>query len=259
MFFHNTYHIWKREVKGYLYTPIAYVFVGVFTLIMGYMFAKFLQSYFIYTQQSQFRMGQTVTIDRLAEAYYANMHVMLLFILPFFTMRLFSEEMRQNTFALLMTSPIRSWELTLAKFSAGATVLSAMLLMTSFCPIFLILYSAKGAGPDLGILFTSYLGLYLCGLCYIGVGLFWSTVTKSQMVAAMMTWANLLLLWLVGLGAGQGESVAQTVTKHLAVFEHFSKFLRGSVELQSLVYLVGLIFLTLFLSNRAIESRSWRS
>ncbi|MBS1985510.1 MAG: ABC transporter permease subunit [Bdellovibrionales bacterium] len=257
----NIYTIWKREIRGYFYTPLAYVFIGVFSLLMGVMFSSFLQTYMQYTMKSTFGMAPTVTIDRLAEAFYANMHVILMFVLPFFTMRLFTEESRQNTLVLLMTSPIRMWEVTLAKFLAGASMLVLQLAVTFIFPVFLILYSVKGpnGGPDLGIMMSTYLGLLLAGMAYIAFGLFWSSVTESQLVAVVMSFATNFGFWLLAL-LGQGASGSlQDVLKYMAINEQFMVFAKGTIELRSLVYFCSIIFMALFLTNRSLESRAWRS
>ena len=261
MFFRNIFTIWKREIRGYFYTPLAYVFIGMFSLLMGFMFSSFLNTYMQYTQASTMGMAQTITIDRLAEAFYANMHVILMFVLPFFTMRLFTEESRQNTLVLLMTSPIRTWELTLAKFLAGATMLAIKLAVTLIFPIFLIIYSTKGpnSGPDMHVIASTYLGLFVAGLSYIAFGMFWSSVTESQLVAVVMAFATNFAFWLVSL-AGQGASGdMQTVLKHIAINEQFMTFAKGTLELQAIVFFVSIIFMALFLTNRSLESRAWRS
>jgi ABC-2 type transport system permease protein len=253
--------MWKREVKGYFYTPLAYVFIGVFAVLMGIMFESFLQTYLKYTAASTFGMAPSITIDRLSEAFYANMHIILMFVLPFFTMRLFTEEARQNTLALLMTSPIRTWELVLAKFKAGATMLLLLLLVTLIFPVFLVLYSAPGAGqgPDLGVIFTTYLGLFFAGLTYMSFGMFWSSVTESQLVAVVLSFATNFGFWLISLWAQSAEGWKQEVLKHLAINEQFMTFAKGTIELDSLVYFSSVVFLALFLTNRSLESRAWRS
>lgn len=261
MFWKNICTIWKREIRGYFYTPLAYVFIGVFSLLMGVMFASFLNSYYQYTLRSQFGMAPTVTIDRLAEAFYGNMHVILMFLLPFFTMRLFTEESRQNTLALLMTSPIRVWELVMAKFLACGAMLAILLGVTLIFPLFLVFYSAPGpnGGPDGGVMFTTYLGLFFAGLSYIGFGLFWSSITESQLVAVVLSFATNFSFWLVSMWAQGTEGILQSVLKHLALNEQFLSFAQGTIESQSIVYFLSLIFLALFLTNRSIESRAWRS
>jgi ABC-2 type transport system permease protein len=263
MFVRNILTIWKKEVKGYFYTPLAYVFIGLFTLLMGFMFLFFLQTYMIYTQRSQFGMAPTITIDRLAEAFYANMHFIIMMILPLFTFRLFTEESRQNTLVLLMTSPIRTWELVLSKFKAASTVLLIKLGLTLIFPAFLVLYSAggAGAGPDLGIVASTYLGLSLIGLAYVAIGMFWSSITESVLVALVLTFVTNFTFGILFCIASQGvdAGIIQSVLKHLCFNEHLMNFLKGTIELRSVVYLVTIIFVLLFLTNRSIESRSWRS
>ncbi len=237
MFFRNIGVIWKREMKGYFYTPLAYVFIGMFSLLMGIMFASFLQTYISYTQQSMMGMAPAITIDRLSEAFYGNMHVILMFVLPFFTMRLFTEESRQNTMALLMTSPIRTWELTLAKFFAAASMLLIMLLVSFVFPGFLIKFSSPGpnGGPDLGVIATTYLGLIFASFSYIAFGLFWSSVTESQLVAVVCSFATNFGFWLLSLWAQGSSGPMQPVLKHMAINEQFQGFAKGTVESQAIV------------------------
>lgn len=263
MDFGNIITIWKREIKGYFYTPLAYAFIGIFTLLMGFMFSSFLDTYEIYTARSSFGMAPSVTIDRLSEALYMNMHVILMFILPFFTMRLFTEESRQNTMALLMTSPIRTWELTLAKFKASATILLIMLGITVIFPVMLWMYADKTGGqggPDWGVVATTYLGLFLSSLVYIGFGAFWSSLTESQLIAVVMAFAtNFILGFGIGLWAQGSSGTVQEVLKYLSIGEQLQSFSKGILELKNAVYFASVIFLALFLTNRSLESRSWRA
>lgn len=259
--FKNVSTMWKREIKGYFYTPLAYVFIGVFSILMGIMFVSFLQSYYRYTMQSQFGMAPSITIDRLGEAFYANMHVILMFLLPFFTMRLFTEESRQNTLVLLLTSPVKVSEIVLAKFAAAGSMLFIKLAVTLVFPVFLFIYSAPGpnGGPDVGILAMTYLGLFLCGLTYIAFGIFWSSVTESQLVAVVLSFATNFVFWLVSMWSQGADGWKKSLLEHLAINEHFTSFSKGMLQTQSIVYFISVIFFALFLTNRSIESRSWRA
>lgn len=256
----NIHTLVKREIKSYFYTPLAYAFIGVFALLMGFMFYSFLATYMMYTAQSQFGMAPTVTIDRLSEAFYANMHVILMFVLPFFTMRSFTEESRQNTMTLLLTSPVSVLEITMAKFLAGVTMLGIMILITAIFPAFLFFYAASGGGgPDVGVVFSTYLGLLLAGCAYLAFGIFWSSVTESQLVAVVLSFATNFGFWLVSIGAQAQSGFMQKLLSHLAINEQFMTFAKGSLELAAFVYFISLISLGLFLTHRSIESRAWRS
>jgi ABC-2 type transport system permease protein len=254
--------IWKREVKGYFYTPLAYIFVGIFSILVGLMMKSFLSLYDQFTKGAMFGAQQEITIDKLAEAFYLNVHLFLVFIIPFFTMRLITEETRNNTLALLLTSPIKTWEITWAKFFSGVTMLLALLTVTVIFPIFLVAFSepGQGAGPDLGVILSTYLGLILVGSAYIAIGLFWSSMTSSQMIAVLFTFAtNLAFFWLLALAAQASSGTSQEVFKYLATSEQLQTFTKGIFELKSFVYFLSLITFFLFLTKQSIESRAWRS
>jgi ABC-2 type transport system permease protein len=259
----NTFKtIFLKEFRSYFYTPLAYVFIGMFVLFMGLVFTSFLQSYIQYTQQSQFGMGQQVTIDRLAEAFYSQTHVLLLIMVPFFTMRLFTSETQQNTLALLMTSPVKTTQLVLAKFSGAASIVLIMLAMTLVFPFFLFIFSQEGAqsaGPDLGIVIATYVGLLLISFTYVAIGTFWSSVTDSQMIALVFTFFTVFGLTLISIWAESTTGALQAMIKQMSVSEQFTSFAKGNIELKSVVMFLSYIFFFLFLSNRSIESRAWRS
>lgn len=257
--------MWKREVRAYFYTPLAYAFIGVFIVLMGLMFWRFLGDYHVMTMQSaQMKaFGQappTITVDRLAEAFYQNMHVILMFVLPFFTMRLFSEESRQGTIYLLMTSPVRSIEIVFAKFKAAAFIYFLMLVMSLVFPIFLQVFSSAGvdSGPDWGIVMTSYVGLYLTGLVYISIGTFWSSVFDSQMVALILSIVSSLALWLIPTSASFTNESYKFIS-YLSINEHFPAFLQGAIETKSVIYLLSFSLAWIYLAWQSVESRSWRT
>jgi len=191
-----------------------------------------------------------------------NIHLFLAFIIPFFTMRLLTDEDRQNTYSLLLTSPIKAWEITIAKFLSGSSMMLSLLAITIIFPIFLIAFSApgQGAGPDIGIIATSYLGLILVGAAYVSIGLFWSSVSTSQMIVVIASFAsNLIFFWILALAAQTTSGTTQTVFKYLATSDQVQTFTKGVLELKSFVYFFSLIFFFLFLTNKSVESRSWRS
>jgi len=254
----NVKAIWKRELKGYFYTPMAWVFIGIFTLVMSIMFTAFLELYSQYTAASITGQAQNITIDKLAEAFYANMHVVLMFFLPFLTMRTFTEEARQNTLALLLTSPLSVIDITFAKFKAAGTVLFVMLAMTWVFPGFLFLYSKDGT-PDIWVILSTYAGLMGAGLIYVSFGVFCSSITENPMVAVVLSFACNFGLWLVSLGAQSSSGVIKELLQFAAVNDHFQAFARGSPELKSLVYFISMIGFGIFLTHRSVDSRAWRS
>jgi ABC-2 type transport system permease protein len=254
----NVITIWKRELKGYFYTPLAWVFIGVFTLVMSFMFGSFLNLYQSYTAASMMGQSQTITIDRLSEAFYMNMHVILMFFLPFFTMRAFTEEARNNTFALLLTSPVKVIDIVLAKVAGAKSVLVLMLAMTWIFPAFLFLY-AKDGKPDLMIILSTYAGLFLAGMFYMVWGILFSSVTDSQLVAVVLSFCWNFGAWLVSLGAQSSSGQVKEFLQQFSISEHFQSFVKGAPELKGLVFLGTVILFGIFLTHRSVDSRSWRS
>ncbi|NCN26490.1 ABC transporter permease subunit [bacterium] len=260
MFFHNVMTLWKKELRSYLYTPVAAFFIGIYTSLLYGFFYIFLQKYQSYTQARSIGVASNITIDQLAEGVYNNMHFFMVFLLPFFTFRLFTEESRQNTLVLLMTSPIRSWELVLAKFKASLTVLLVMLLVTSIFPLYLYLYSEPGGGPDMGIILSTYLGLFLVGCAYMAMGLFFSSITESVLVALILSFiGNLFFAFMVNMFRSEDGGLMDSFFGYTGFQMHVSNFLKGTIELKAIVYFLSFCGFFLFLSNRSIESRSWRS
>lgn len=259
MNFGNIFKIWKKELKSYFYTPMAYVFLGAFSFVIGIMFLLFLRAVEFYERQQSMMGNESITIDRFSEAFYGNMNMLLLFVIPFFTMGLFTDEMKKNTLVLLLTSPIRHIEIVLGKFLSGFTMVAIMLALTFVFPVFLTLYSQGGNGPDPGIIFSTYLGLFLIGAFYVAIGLFWSSISSSPMVAVMLTFATLFGFWLISFAAQSASGTLQAILNQMAVVEQFNGLMKGVVELKTLAFFLSGIGLALFFTHRSVESYSWRS
>ena len=160
---------------------------------------------------------------------------------------------------MLLTSPIRNIEIVLGKFFAGFTILALMLALTLIFPIFLTLYSQGGTGPDPGVIFTTYLGLLLVGGFYVAIGLFWSSVSSSPLIAVMLTFATLFGFWLVSFAAQSSAGTVQAILNQIAVVEQFNGMMKGILEAKTLAFFFSGIFLALFFTHRSVESYSWRA
>ena len=126
----------KKELRTYFSSPIAYVVLGVFLFVMGVIFARFVDYYQRYVTAQQFGQAQSITLDKLASAFYQNMAFILCFVTPFLTMRLFSEEKRQSTLELLFTAPMREIEIVLGKFLKISLKLCFMNQRQKYCEYF---------------------------------------------------------------------------------------------------------------------------
>lgn len=237
-FFTNVSTIASRELGSYFKSFITYVVLAIFFVAIGSIFA--LVVFF------------TRTTD-LQQLLFDPMYLILLLMTPFMTMRLIAEERRTGTIELLMTSPIRDWELVLGKFLGGLVFFSAGILGTLFYPALLLMLST----PDPGILLSGYLGVLLFTGATVSIGLMTSTLTSNQIVASASAFVLLILL---GFGiiesAGQifGSDFARGV-QYAGLLTHFRDFSKGLIDTSHIVYFLSLITLMLFIATRTLKAR----
>jgi ABC-2 type transport system permease protein len=169
-------------------------------------------------------------------------------------MRLFAEERAQGTDELLLTSPIGTLEITLGKFLGAGLFFAVLLACTLLYPAILLWYG----DPEVGPILTGYLGVLLVGLSFIALGLFTSTLTDNQIVAAVSAFVMLLLFFAIGWPAGTVGATAGAVLRYLSLTEHMQSLVQGLVVSTDVIYFASLIVFALFLSQRSLESLRWR-
>ena len=229
-----------REWHTYTSSPVAYVVAAVFLALSGYLFSLILFS------------SRQATLRYLFE----NIGFLLVLIAPLITMRLFAEERRTGTVELLLTLPFRDTEVVMGKFTASLMLLLLMMLPTLWY-VALLLFVARTL-PDVGPLATGYLGVVLQGATLLSLGLFASSLTSNQVVAAVVAFTIGLAFWLIG-AAGNfvgGPQVAE-VLRYLTFPERFQDFARGIIDLRSVVFYVSLIAAFLFLTYTSLQTRRW--
>lgn len=227
-----------RELKSYFNSPIAYLVIVVFLLVVGGFFANGL-----------FLGGQ-------AEMRFAIQIVPLIFtfFIPAIAMRLISEEQRSGTLELLTTMPIQDYEIIIGKFLAATALLVITILLTG---IHAITISMLG-DVDVGQLFSQYLGLILLGISYLAIGIFGSSLSKNQIVAFIVSFFILFALFLFDKYVIMFvPGAVANIVQYLSLDYHFSNVARGVIDLRDLVYYFSVIFLFLFLATRTLESRKW--
>lgn len=257
----NYLAIMNRELKSYFSSPIAYVVTGLFLLISGIFFyllvTNFVQMCMRADMQAQYyRMAMPkLNVNMMAiRPLLHNMSLFALFFLPLVTMRLYSDEKKSGTIELLLTSPVTNTQSILGKFSAAAILYLIMLLLTGLYMILLFIFGK----PELGQILTGYLGLYLLGLCYISFGVFFSTLTDNQIIAAVSTITFILVFWAIGWVSGMVNPSWGSILSHFSLIEHFDDFGKGVFDTKHLVFYVSFITMGLFLSFVSIESAKWR-
>jgi ABC-2 type transport system permease protein len=263
-FFGNTWAITKKELSVYFSTPLAYILISAFILLMSIAFFFFLKAYAqryqmqqIYAQMGQGNSDSMNFTDFIFTPLIGFGGTLMLFIMPFFTMRLIAEEKKQQTFQLLMTSPVRSWEIVLGKFfSAQLTVFVAVLLSVSY-PILLNIYATEG-GVEWQTAIVAYLGLFFYASAFLSIGLFVSSLTESQIVAAVVTFAISLVMILMSAFASQVTNLtAKAVLEYCAISTHLQKFTTGKLSVADVCYFVSIVGVSLFLTRTSVERSRW--
>jgi len=250
--------IYRREFSYFFNSPVAYAVITVFLILAGYFFYNLL-GYFnllsIQVMQNPVRARALNLTDSVVGPLLGNMSTILMLILPLLTMRLLSEERRAGTAELLFTYPISDWDAVLGKYFATITVFIVMLVMTMVYPAVLTRYTDPEPGP----LITGYLGLFLMGSSFVAMGLFFSSLSESQMVAGVSTFGCGLLFLVVGWIAPFVSPVVASVLEQLSILEHFQGFARGVIDTTDVVYYLNVIVFFLFMSVRVLDSNRWRS
>lgn len=254
----NIVAIARRELQSYFASPIAYVMLGLFALIFGWMFYSFLR---FFAEQglrmSQFGMQgpQALNVNEMMiRPLLLQAGVVVLFFLPMLTMRTFAEEKRSGTIELLLTSPLSDWEIVLGKYFGALALYVVMLAVSALNFIWLFAFG----NPEVAPILTGYLGLLLMGGSFIALGVFISNLTRNQLVAAALTFSVLLMLLLVNWIGDASGPVMRAVVSALSVFQHFEDFSRGVIDTQHVIYYLSFIGFGLFLAARSVDADRWR-
>src|SRR5678815_1030736 len=185
-----------RDRRLYFTSPVAYVLLTIFLLIAGYFFYNIFGFFTRASMQTAMNpgMGRDLNVtDSVLRPLFSNMSVILLLLLPLVTMRLFAEERRAGTIELLLTYPVRDGAVLVSKYLAALTLYGIMLAGTLAYPAILLYFTRVEWGP----LATGYLGLLLMGAMLVGIGIFASSLTENQVVAALIAFGISLMFWIV--------------------------------------------------------------
>ncbi len=229
----------------------------VFLVLYSFMFFSVLSQFSKMSfQAAQFKqMGYSINPNELViEPSLANMGVILLFIIPVITMRSFADERKSKTFSLLLSSPVSLWEIVWGKFLACLGVVAFMILLSSYSIVFIIVMGE----PEMGPIFSGYLGLLLMTGCYIAMGVFASSLTDNQIVAAVIAFGLSLLMWVLAFPAQAADSGVGIILEYLSLLSHLETFLKGVIDSSDIAYYFSFILFNLFLTYRVLDSRRWR-
>jgi len=218
---------------------MAYIVGLIFLAVTGFFFVRPLDNPFPEASLGSFYQGATFILILLA---------------PALTMRLLAEEQKLGTIELLLTAPVRDWEIILGKYLASLVFLLSMVALTLYYPMLLFLF----AEPDPGPIYSGYLGLVLYSAAALSIGILTSTLTSNQIVAFVVAAGILSLMFFASTGADAVGGFGSTLVREIGMTSHFTDFVRGVIDTKHVIYFLSVTTFFLFLSIRALESRRWR-
>ncbi|MDR0974196.1 MAG: ABC transporter permease [Ruminococcus sp.] len=231
--------IYRREVKAYFTSPIAYVFIAIL-----YFYASY---FFVYYNM----------VSGLAEvsAAYSGAFFLLIFIVPLLTMRLFTEEKRQKTDQCLLTAPVNLFSIVGGKFLAACTIL---LVGMAIFIVFAFILNGLAGSLDWAVMVGNFLGYFLLGASFIAIGEFVSAMTENQVVAAIIAFiVNYLLFQIDTLSNSVTNEFISTILTNIGFYTRYNEFTAGILSVTSILFFLSVVFIFNFLTVRALERRRW--
>jgi ABC-2 type transport system permease protein len=228
----------KRDLRTYFNSPVAYIVGAVYMLLSGYLFFN------------------TLFIEKQAEmrGYFGLAPMLFSFIIPAITMRLLAEERGSGTLEMLITMPVRDWEVVIGKFLAAMGLLTVVLGLT-----LVYAFTLNAIGPvDKGPTYGGYLGLLLMGGAYVSIGLMASSLTRNQIVSFIVAFAISFSLYLFGRISQIVPPSLQPLVAFLSIDGHFEAISRGVIDSRDFLYYLSIMAVCLIVSTVALESRKWK-
>ncbi|NDJ54842.1 MAG: ABC transporter permease subunit [Chloroflexi bacterium] len=241
----NLWTIFRHEFSLYFGSPIVYFIGALWFLFVGVFFSISVAS---------FNQGAPLTMDNTI----STMGFLAIFIAPGLTMRLISEEMRTGTHELLLTAPVRDWEVVVGKWLGAWGVLTVFVLISLIFPLILTFLGS----PDGGDILTAYIGLWLLWGMALAIGVMASAMTPYQIIAFIISLALLIGLWLAqAVFNFIPNPLIQEIASEATIFSHFQNTMvqRGIIQVENLVYFIGVIAIALFLATNFLGTRRWRA
>ncbi len=224
--------IFKKEIRSYFGSMIAYVTIAMFLVITGYFFYTLFATFSVVSFQAQAnpmlaRQYQLLNINEtVVRPLFGNISIIMLLMTPLITMRLFSEEKKSGTIELLLTYPVKDIDVVMSKFLACFVVMIVMILLTATFPILLMILGE----PEVMPVITGYFGLILLGAAFISLGIFASSLTENQIVAASVSLGILFFFWLMSYSAAFVSAGFGQIITYLSINEHIASLAKGVVD-----------------------------
>ncbi len=244
----NVWIIARREYKLFFISPTAYVVAFFFMILLGWFFYSALRDAIIQAAYQSFAPGVQIIISPLV--------TLLLFVMPAITMKSIAEEMRMGTMELLLTAPVKDWELVVGKWLGAFLFMLSLLVVTWIFPI--VLNFLIKPGIDQGVFLAGYLGLILMVASLAAIGVFISSLFNNQVVVFLVSLAIVLVFWLVRPASDSTGGFGNQILTYLNFIDHYLSFYQGTINLSDVVYYLSMTSLALLLGTMSIEIRRWR-
>lgn len=258
----NAFAVYTREIRSYFVSPILYILATVFILIVGNTFKDRFFNFATVTmrllRQSANIGGEIplMNINYVATQMFLFMNYLFILIVPLLTMRLYAEEKKTGTMELLMTSPVTTFQVLFGKFFSCLTIYFFMMSLTvSF--VIIMMVQSRGA-LDWGPVLSSYLGTILLGTTIIAIGMFFSSLTENQIIAAAVSLSFIMGLWLLVHSANYIRPPFNDIIRYISLSEHLDSFTYGFIGIKHITYFLSMTVFWLFLTGINVESARWR-
>lgn len=256
----NVFAVAGKELRAYFHSPIAYLVMTVYAVLCGFVFYNAVVFYSLQSLRMQAMGGMGAPPMSLNENIIRPilsgiLTVVLLLLIPMITMRLYAEEKRSGTIELLLTSPLTDLQIILGKFLGAFLLYATLVILTFLYFSVLFLYGHPNARP----LLANALGLVLYGAALLALGMWFSTFTKNQIIAGVVSFVVFLLLFLLDWVSSFASGLVGRVTSYMALTTHFDNFSKGVIDLTNVVYYASFVVLGIFLTARSVEALKGRT
>ena len=233
----NIITIARKELVSYFTSPVAYIVMMVFLGITGWYFT------------SELFLSGFVTM----RVVFSIIPFIFIIFIPIMSMRTFAEEKKLGTIELLLTKPVTDFDIIIGKFLAvlGLTIATVL-------PTIVYVVTLTFLGPvDIGPIITAYIGLFLMAGVYISIGVFTSSLTENQIIAAILSFVIIFVLYLLNFILGYLPTTISNILQYISSSYHFNSIQRGVLDSRDLIYYISGITIFLFLTRLSLESRKW--
>lgn len=249
----------KMEMQIYSTSPIIYILGAVFLAICGYLYSDSFTSFSLISLRAvnldKTLMDQNISANTLVFApLFSYMGLFLFLVIPLMTMRLFAEEKKTGTIELLFTYPITDSEIIGGKLLACACVLVLILGVTFIYPLLTSFFGTVIFGP----IWAGYLGLFLQGMAFMSLGIFASSLTENQIIAAIITYGGVVILSSIRWSSTYAPKLLSEVLEYLSISTHTSPLIQGIIDTRDLTYYVLFFVLFVWLTLKSLKLKGWR-